>query len=77
MAGRSERKCRLGKICVDHDSETNHYTVVGVSKAGEFVISGPWSKRELAEEHAQKIIGVFNEAAMEILEQAGRKIILA
>lgn len=68
----------MGSIAVDHDSNTGQYTVVGVSKAGEFVISGPWTTRKLAEQHAQLIIGVFNEAAQEIIEQSkAGKIILA
>ena len=67
----------MGSIVVDQDTETGHYTVCGVSKAGEFVISGPWTKRELAEAHAQRIIGVFNEAAQEIIENAKRPMIVA
>ena len=67
----------MGSINVDYDTDTKLYSVTGSSKAGEFVISGPWTTRELAEAHAQKIIGIFNEAATEIIADSKRRIILA
>ena len=67
----------MGSINVDYDTETKMYSVTGTSKAGEFMISGPWMTRELAEGHAQKIIAVFNEAAQDIIAQSKKSIILA
>lgn len=67
----------MAKVCVDYDTDTKTYAVVGISKAGEFLISGPWKTKELAEGHAQLIIGIFNEAAQDIIEASKRPILYA
>jgi hypothetical protein len=67
----------VAKIVVDYDTETKGHTVIGVTSAGEFPISGPWSSQEKAEEHAKLLIGLFNEAANEIIAESKRRIILA
>ncbi len=60
----------MGSINVDCDDEKNQYFVTGTNRDGEFVISGPWTSRGLAETHAKKIIAIFNEAAAKIVKDA-------
>ncbi len=56
----------MGSIVIDMDTKDGLYTVVGVLKNEEFVISGPWSTRDLAESHAEKIVSILNEAVQEM-----------
>jgi hypothetical protein len=70
----------MSKIVIEHDDKRQTYTVIGESRAGEFVISGPWPDQQTAEQHAQLIIGLFNEAAAgeiaKAKESASRMIVL-
>ena len=59
----------MTKIMVEHNTETNQYTVLGSIASGEFVISGPWETQADAEAHAQKVIALFNEAVAEITKK--------
>lgn len=70
----------MAKIVIEHDDQKKTYTVIGESLAGEFVISGPWPDQETAEQHANLIIGLFNEAAASEIAKAkdsAKRIILA
>jgi hypothetical protein len=77
MDDTSERSRSLASVVIDHDTETGQYLVVGVTKAGEFPISGPWASMEKAEGHAKLIISLFNESAAEIIAESKKRIILA
>ena len=67
----------MSQIVIDHDDVAQTYHVIGVVKDGEFRISGPWESQETAEAHAKQVIGLFEEAADEIVTQSKRRIILA
>ena len=67
----------MSQIVIDHDDVAHTYHVIGVVKDGEFRISGPWDSMEIAEAHAKQVIGLFEEAAAEIVAQSKRRIVLA
>jgi hypothetical protein len=67
----------MAKVVIDFDTDKNEYLVMGVSSKGEFPISGPWKTMENAKHHATLIIGLFNEAAAEIIAESKKRVILA
>ena len=67
----------MAKIVIDYDTDTKQHVVIGVTKAGEFQISGPWPSQAEAEAHGKLLIGLFEEAAAEIVAASKNRIILA
>ena len=52
----------MPNVLLDYaNPEHTSYHVIGQGSLGEFVISGPWSERLLAEFHGKLIVGLLNE----------------
>ncbi len=67
----------MAKIVIDYDTETSQHMVIGVTSTGEFPINGPWPSQVEAEAQAKRLIGLFDEAAADIVASSKRRIILA